>query len=319
MNNPFVSVVVPVLNMDKTVGLTLNSLLSQTYENREIIVVDGGSTDKTKDIVSKYPVKLIESEKKSIPYQKNLGIKNSMGEIIASTDADCMVDKNWLKYLVQNYSYDSVVACGGAILPYTNSYVDHTHQTIIERFLSKELIAPYLHLKTEKPMKLKRMKESFISDYKSFISGCILGGNSSYRKDFLNKVGGLDNNIRVGEDLDICYTIHKMGLTIIWDPRAIVYHRPKRTINDLITQYYEYGKCAPPIYKKHFSRKLFFEHGVIRELYSNAFSFLERLTTLNSQEEKELYLFTPIMSSAMLSSLIVGRIRSSTKNGIFYI
>jgi len=318
INNPFVSVVIPVLNTDQTVGLTLNSLLSQTYENREIIVVDGGSTDKTKDIVRKYPVKLIESEKKSIPYQKNLGIKNSKGEIVAFTDADCVVDKNWLKHLIQNYSCDSIVACGGAILPYTTPYVNNKPQTIVERFSAKELINPYFYFKTDKPIELKKIKKSFRSECISFISDCILGGNSSYRKDFLNKVGGFDNNIKIGEDIDICYRIHKMGLPIIWDPRAIVYHPPKRTINGLIAQYYEYGKCEAPIYRKHFSRRIFIDN-LFCQLYSNAGSFLERLATVHSQEDKELYLFTPIMSSVMLSTLFLGEIRGSTKHGIFTI
>ena len=304
--------------MEKTVRLTLNSLTSQVYENREIIIVDGGSTDKTKDIVSKYPVKLIESERKSIPYQKNLGIKNSMGEIVAFTDADCVVDKNCLKYLIQNYSCDSIVACGGAILPYTTPYINYKPQTIVERFSAKELIPPNFYLKRDKPIKLKKIKKSFRSERISFISDCILGGNSSYRKDFLNKVGGFDNNIEIGEDLDICYTIHKMGLTSMWDPRAIVYHPPKRTINDLISQYYTYGKWEAPVYRKHFSRRIFIDN-LFCQLYSNAGSFLKRLATVHSQEDKELYLFTPIMSSVMLSSLFLGEIRGSTQYGIFTI
>jgi len=315
INNPFVSVVIPALNTDQTVGLTLNSLLSQTYENREIIVVDGGSTDKTKDIVKRYPVKLIESDKKGISYQKNLGIKNSKGEILAFTDADCVADKNWLKYLIQNYSSDSIVACGGAILPYISP---NTTQTIVERFSAKELIPPNFYFKRDKPIKLKKIKKSFRAECISFISDCILGGNSSYRKDFLNKVGGFDNNIKIGEDIDICYKIHKMGLPIIWDPRAIVYHPPKRTINGLIAQYYEYGKCEAPVYRKNFSKRIFIDN-LFCQLYSNAGSFLKRLATVHSQEDKELYLFTPIISTVMLSTLFLGEIRGSAKYGIFTI
>jgi glycosyltransferase involved in cell wall biosynthesis len=309
INNPFVSVVIPVLNMDQTVGLTLDSLLSQVYENREVIVVDGGSADKTKDVVSKYPVKLLESGKKSIPYQRNLGIEHSTGEIVAFTDADCVADKNWLKYLIQNYSEDSVVACGGSILPYAIPYVDYKPQTLIERFSVKEFVGPNLHLDTEKPIKLKK---------RGLISSCIFGGNSSYRKSFLDEIGGFDNNIKIGEDIDSCHRIHKMGLTIIYDPRAVVYHRVKRTINSSMAQYYKYGKARAPIYKKYSSKKFFIdnEYNYYQNLYFNAFNFLKRLATVHSQEDKELYLFTPIMNSLLISSMITGKIKGSTEHGI---
>ena len=311
INNPLVSVVVPVMNMERTIDSTLRSLLLQTYENREIIVVDGGSTDRTKDIVKKHSVKLIESEGKGLSYDRNLGIQNSRGKIVAFIDADCVADKDWLKYLIQNYTFDSIAGCGGEILPYSTPYVDYVPQTLVERFACKKHIHPRYYFKTEKPVELKRVENDFLS-------GCIMTANASYRKDILTKVEGFDNTLsESGEDIDLCYKIHDMGLKIIWDPRAIVYHRHRRTINGLIKQFYKYGKSIAPVNKKYSSKKVFIDFKHYTRLFEHTFSFLKRATTVYSEKDKELYLFSPVMSSLMHLSLIAGKIRGSTKNGIF--
>jgi glycosyltransferase involved in cell wall biosynthesis len=87
---PCVSVVITALNAEALIGETLDSVLAQDFSNLEIIVVDGGSTDRTRDVVSSYPapVRLVAGERLTKSAGKNLGIRAARGEYIALVDAD---------------------------------------------------------------------------------------------------------------------------------------------------------------------------------------------------------------------------------------
>ena len=94
MKNPTVSVIIPTYNRAHLVGRAIKSVLNQTYRDFEIIVVDDGSTDNTKDIIKEFQKK--DKRIKYIPYEKNkggsaarnTGIKAAKGEYIAFLDSD---------------------------------------------------------------------------------------------------------------------------------------------------------------------------------------------------------------------------------------
>ena len=99
--SPSVTVIVPVRNGEQTIQSLLESLQKLDYNRNkvEVIVVDGNSTDKTQEIVKRYPVKLIVEKRKGLNVARNTGIKCSKGEIIAFTDSDCIVPPDWLRRL----------------------------------------------------------------------------------------------------------------------------------------------------------------------------------------------------------------------------
>ena len=104
---PFVSVIVPTLEEENNIGKCLKSLTALDYPNLEIIVVDGGSKDKTTDIVKKYGVNLIVDE--NLPtgwvgksYGCHVGYKASKGDIILFTDADTEHNPKSLKITVEH-------------------------------------------------------------------------------------------------------------------------------------------------------------------------------------------------------------------------
>lgn len=88
-----VSVIIPAYNAEKTIIRTLNSVVSQTREVYEVIVINDGSTDRTKDIVNefvqKYPnIKLLNKVNEGVSIARNCGIKESSGDFIAFLDSD---------------------------------------------------------------------------------------------------------------------------------------------------------------------------------------------------------------------------------------
>jgi len=92
--NPKVTVIIPTHNRAKILQRTIESVLYQTYQNFELIIVDDGSTDETKQFVSKYvaksegKIRYIYQDHKNVSYARNLGIKNAHGQYIAFLDSD---------------------------------------------------------------------------------------------------------------------------------------------------------------------------------------------------------------------------------------
>ncbi len=109
-----VSIVIPIKNRAYFLGDLIKNLSNLKYPRYEIIIVDDGSEDNTKEELKKYPIRFISLEK-SIGSGKarNLGIKNARYEIIALTDSDCFVSSTWLKDLVPYLERYDVV--GGKI------------------------------------------------------------------------------------------------------------------------------------------------------------------------------------------------------------
>lgn len=93
---PIVSVIIPVYNTEKYLVEALNSVLSQTYKNIEVIAVDDGSTDTSPDILSKYSdrIKILSQPNRGASAARNYGVSASSGEIIAFLDSDDLWDSN---------------------------------------------------------------------------------------------------------------------------------------------------------------------------------------------------------------------------------
>ncbi|MEV6067883.1 glycosyltransferase family 2 protein [Nocardia sp. NPDC052001] len=93
------SVVIPALNEEKSILATLDRLVGQDAVD-EIIVVDNGSTDETRDLVEKYivtspKVRLVDEPRRGLPFARNTGFDAARGEFIGRTDADTLVFPNW--------------------------------------------------------------------------------------------------------------------------------------------------------------------------------------------------------------------------------
>jgi glycosyltransferase involved in cell wall biosynthesis len=103
---PLVSVIIPAYNAEAFIEKTLNSVLSQTYQNLEVIVIDDGSQDRTVDLVTKFiqqdpRVSLLKQTNSGVAAARNLGIQKAKGELIAPIDADDLWYPENLKKQVQ--------------------------------------------------------------------------------------------------------------------------------------------------------------------------------------------------------------------------
>ena len=103
MEQAKVSIIIPVYNGEKYINECLNSVLNETYENIEIVIVNDGSTDNTSDILNEYQenrIKIINQRNQGVSAARNNGIKNSTGEYITFLDIDDIIIPNYIEDLV---------------------------------------------------------------------------------------------------------------------------------------------------------------------------------------------------------------------------
>jgi glycosyltransferase involved in cell wall biosynthesis len=223
---PTISVIVPVLNMDKTIRATMDSLMDLEYpdEKLEIIVVDGKSRDETRRIVGEYPVRLVDQEGSGLNAARNTGIKYSSGELLAYTDGDCVLPKDWAIKIAENFEDPVIGFVGGTMEGYDRSnplsnYMD-------ESFFQ---VTPGFRIRIE-TTDLKLMQFP-------------AGANMAFRKRALARVKFFDENITYGfDDLQPVEEMGFKGFRIILDPKVRVLHQHRSTLRELLKQHFNYGR-----------------------------------------------------------------------------
>lgn len=114
-----VSIIIPVYNAEKTLEKTLNSLINQTYKNLEIILVNDGSTDNSREICENYQkknvhIKLINKENEGPGKARETGLKYANGNYISFVDADDYMDIDFYNILISKLEENkaNIIQCG---------------------------------------------------------------------------------------------------------------------------------------------------------------------------------------------------------------
>lgn len=118
MNTNLVSIIIPVYNSEKHIERAIKSVLEQTYKNIELIIVNDGSTDNTKNYIMKLKkddsrIKYFENINSGVSFARNIGLNNSTGKYIGFVDADDYIENNMIELLVntaEKYTCD-IVSC----------------------------------------------------------------------------------------------------------------------------------------------------------------------------------------------------------------
>ena len=205
---PKVSVILAVKNEERTIGHVIESLLRLDYPNYEVIMVDTGSEDRTVHIAKQYGIKTIQVNASTPAKGRNVGIKNSSGEIVAFIDGDCYVlREDWLKVAVHLLRLDRIGGVGGPIV--SSSQSTYTSKAILDVFST--FFASVGSASFTKYIKQKEMKS-------------LPSANAIYRREVLEEVGLFSEDLRFCEDTDLSYRIRKAGYRLIYSPNIVVEH-----------------------------------------------------------------------------------------------
>lgn len=234
---PFISIVIPTLNSEKTVDKCLNSLVNLNYPKNtyEIIVTDGGSNDKTLEIAKKYKVKIIKTEK-GASHQRNVAVKNSKGELIALTDSDCVVDKNWLKNGIKYFNDKKVAIVGGPnFTPKDSTFLERcTGYLFSSRIGTGAMASRYSG---------NKIKEAGETD--------LISCNNIIRKNVFNEVGGFYEKLFPCEENEFYHKVKECGYKLVFVPEMIVWHYRRRLFFPFVKQIFKYGWARAKLIKLH--------------------------------------------------------------------
>jgi len=224
-------------NEEKYISNSLKSLLKQDFEHSlfEIIVVDGNSQDKTREIaeevLSSSDIKYKILNEKDFGFYghcfaRNLVIDNSSqsSEYIAYTDADCIVDKDWLKTLYESIK-DTGEEIAGAGGPRLIAPTDNKKELIINHFLTS-LIAS-----GGNPAFSKRNVKYLMS---------IPNYNAIYKKDIIAKFR-YDDSLIMSDDTELNLRLGKAGYKFLYVRDAKIYHRETDSVIQLARNMVRYG------------------------------------------------------------------------------
>jgi len=220
---PSVSVVIPAYNAEKNIVTLIESLLNLDYpkEKIELIIIDNNSTDETKYVIKKYPIKLFEENRIQSSYAaRNKGINHANGEIIAFTDSDCIVTPQWVKEGVKKLISESADLAGGKI-----EFIFSDKKTVAEIYDS------IMNMQTEE----------FIKNF-----GTAPTANLFVKSTLFSEIG-LFPEVESGGDFQWTAKATREGYSLVYAPGAIVRH-PARTLKPLLVKNYRVGKGALPFY-----------------------------------------------------------------------
>jgi glycosyltransferase involved in cell wall biosynthesis len=108
-----ISVVIPAYNEEKRIGRCLQSILDQTEKPDEIIVVDNNCIDGTDEIAQKMGAKIVKEKKQGMICARDAGFDAAQSEIIARTDADTILPKDWISKIKKAFEDPTIGALSG--------------------------------------------------------------------------------------------------------------------------------------------------------------------------------------------------------------
>jgi glycosyltransferase involved in cell wall biosynthesis len=224
---PAISIVVPVYNGAATIEACVRSLLviEDPGELFEIVVVDNASSDHTMSILAGYRdrIRVLQERIRGASAARNAGIRDARGKIIAFTDADCIVEPEWLREIVPPLRAREVGIAGGPILSTLPC-------NRIEKFGER------------------------IHDHRRAIEDATPSAitmNWASRRTVLEEAGLFDEWLLRGQDADLARRIRSCGYRLVYCPRAVVHHRNESTLRGLFLEGVAHGRAVVLMHEKY--------------------------------------------------------------------
>ncbi len=258
---PFVSIIVPVRNAERTLDKTFEYLLAVKYprDKMEILIVDGGSTDKTLEVIKKwqreYPfIRLTEVPNCPSPgFARNKALEVAKGEFLFFTDGDCAPCEEWITEILEKFKIDpNIGAVGGEIFTLR---VDPKNLTELwcQHFRFNMVSPRYGFIGEGYFPKLSDLSPTQIAGHRAYF---FITANVAYRRSAIEKANARFWTHPTGEDVDLSHQIQKAGYRLYFAPKAKVNHMHRAEFGALKRVWVTYGAAHAPLINK-YSPKVF--------------------------------------------------------------
>ena len=234
---PRASVVVCTRDRSHALRRCLRALAELDYPNYEVVVIDNASVGtETAEVVAATPFRYVREDRPGLNWARNRAIAESRSEIIAYVDDDAVVDPNWLAAIVAAFEDPAVSAVTGLVV-------------------AAELIWPAQHVFEHYGGMGKGMNRRDLDGSQMTANDRVaahsagVGANMAFRRRTFDRVGSFDTALDVGTpsngggDLDIFHRVLVAGLTIRYEPAALMWHYHRREPAQLRKQLYNNGRA----------------------------------------------------------------------------
>ena len=232
------AIVICTHNRHETLAAVLKSALKSSYKNKVIAVIDSSDRRAEKSIQKLADIYIYAAGMKALSLKRNLAIQKINVGIIAFTDDDCIITKDWLATLVSEFSDSSVACVTGRTVAFKGS-----ENTLYEKKFSFDRLG-----------RARKIIQKHFGLQNLWRFGH--GNNMAFRKSVFERIGLFDEALGVGskglagEDVDMFYRIYKAGFNLVYNPAAIIYHKHLTKDADMLKMAYRNGYASYLILKK---------------------------------------------------------------------
>ena len=231
---PAISIIIPVKNRPQDIRECLMSLASLDYprDKVEIIVVNDGSTDSTVKMIQTFDIKAIHLPQSiGASACRNLAAREANGDLLGFTDSDCVPHPHWLRELSPYFNDEKVGIVGG----YVSNFYSRSSLDRYEAVKSSLNMGPY-------PIKVENGNSST-----AYVPSC----NLIIRKKAFCEADGFQEDLNVGEDVDLCWRTRKLGYHLLYVPEGEVKHKHRNDLLHMLRRRYDYGTSEAILYLRH--------------------------------------------------------------------
>ncbi len=209
------SLYIPCFNAQETIAVCLEAVFKLDYPLVEVVVVDDGSTDMTVAIAGAYPVRFLRHDvNRGLSAARNTAIGNMSTPFIASLDADCIAEPDWLSRLMRKFDSPAIKGVGGKLVDdKLASVFDLWRSVHMRQFWTAENTNPEF----------------------------LFGANTVFRREALLDVGLYKQEFTSNyEDVDLSRRLKCQGGVVVYDPLAVAHHHKRDNLYTLLNTYWKW-------------------------------------------------------------------------------
>jgi succinoglycan biosynthesis protein ExoA len=230
-----VTVIIPARDEERFIARTLDAIAKQDYQNLQIVVIDGGSTDNTLVVVGEHMaaderIELVHNPRHTIPMSLNIGLAQARGQWLVRMDAHSTVDPSYVRLAVDRLREGSWGGVGGRKDGIGETAAGHAIAAVLgSRFGVGNSV--YHHGVTAQEV-----------DHVPF---------GAYPVELVRSLGGWNEDLPTNEDFEFDYRLRQSGRRLLFDPEMAIDWHCRQSIPDLFRQYQRYGRGKVDVARLH--------------------------------------------------------------------